>query len=139
MHPGYCWLTMTVFLLIMEVLTPGTFFMASLAMGTLVAGLVAFVTSAAWAQWAVFCAVTPATVVVCRRLVTRLDKSLAVPMNVDALIGRTAQVTQRIDAAGTAGRIRVDAQDWRAVADRDIAEGENVEVREVRGTRLFVS
>ena len=140
MNPGYIWLIATVFLLMMEMVTPGTFFMAALAVGTVAGGITAFlVPETPWAWWLAFCLVSAITVTVCRRLVTRLDTTPTVAMNVDALVGRTALVIQPIDAAGNSGRVRVDGDEWRAVADREIPDGEEVEVKEVRGTRLFVT
>jgi len=139
MHPGYYWLIMTVLLLIMEMLTPGTFFMAALAMGTLAGGIVAFVVPAtAWAPWLAFVVVAPITVAACRKVVTHLDKAPSPRFNADALVGQQAVVIQPIDATGSSGRVRVDSQEWRAVADRDIPAGETVKVKEIQGTRLWV-
>lgn len=139
MHPGYYWLIMTVLLLITEMLTPGTFFMAALAVGTLVAGVLAFLApGVAWAQWAAFVVVAPTTVAVCRKAVAHLDKAPSPRFNAEALIGRQAVVVQPIEASGGRGLVRVDSQEWRAVSDRDIPAGERVEVKAIQGTRLRV-
>ena len=112
MPQGYYWLIMTVFLLIMEVLTPGTFFMAALAVGTLAGGIVAFLApGVSWAQWVAFCLVAPITVFVCRKLVSRLDKAPTTPMNVDALVGcgkqREPLRVVGVEAPVTTGPVRV--------------------------------
>jgi len=139
MHPGHVWLVFALILLILEIVTPGTFFMASLAVGALVAALAAFLLPVWWMQWVVFCIVTTLCVFIARHLVQKLDKTPTVPFNVDALIGKRAVVIEPIDAAGKSGRVRVENQEWRACAERDIQVGEQVEVREVRGNRLFVA
>ncbi|PIU64427.1 MAG: hypothetical protein COS85_12535 [Armatimonadetes bacterium CG07_land_8_20_14_0_80_59_28] len=139
MDPGYMWLVFALILLILEALTPGTFFMASLAIGSLVAATAAFLLPTVWwLQWIVFCIVTTLCVFISRHLVQRFDTTPSVPMNVDALVGKPAVVVQAIDAPGQAGRVRVESQEWRACAERDIPEGERVEVKEVRGNRLLV-
>ena len=46
---------------------------------------------------------------------------------VDAIIGRTAVVSEDIKA-GSYGRVAIDGDDWKATADRDIAKGEQVTI-----------
>ena len=57
-------------------------------------------------------------------------KSKDVKTNADALIGRKAVVSERIDASQHTGRVAVDGDDWKAVsADGTVFEkGETVEI-----------
>lgn len=53
-----------------------------------------------------------------------------VATNADALIGRTAIVSEDIDPATRQGRVAVDGDDWKAVSqdNQPIAKGEQVEI-----------
>ena len=57
-------------------------------------------------------------------------KSKDVKTNADALIGRKAVVSERIDAEQHSGRVAVDGDDWKAVsADGSVIEkGATVEI-----------
>lgn len=56
--------------------------------------------------------------------------------NLDAVIGEDALVTEDIE--GGRGMVEVMNKDWSASADVDIAKGETVTVREIRGVTLVV-
>ncbi len=61
------------------------------------------------------------------------------PTNVDALVGRTATVTQPF--ARGEGRVSIDGDDWKAVCGDDaaqLAEGDRVEVTEVNSVVLTI-
>lgn len=47
--------------------------------------------------------------------------------NADALLGRTGKVTEAIKA-GDSGYVQIDGDMWKAVSEKDIAEGETVRV-----------
>ena len=47
--------------------------------------------------------------------------------NADALLGRTGKVTEAIQA-GDSGYVQIDGDMWKAVSEKDIAEGETVRV-----------
>ena len=57
-------------------------------------------------------------------------KSKDVKTNADALVGRRAVVSERIDAAQHTGRVAVDGDDWKAIAaDGSVIEkGTEVEI-----------
>ncbi len=60
--------------------------------------------------------------------------------NVDALIGREAFVSERLDPATGQGRVKVDGEDWWGVtaSGRPVEPGERVVVVKVDGARLIV-
>ena len=47
--------------------------------------------------------------------------------NADALLGRTGKVTEAIKA-GDSGYVQIDGDMWKAVSEKDIAEGETIRV-----------
>jgi membrane protein implicated in regulation of membrane protease activity len=60
------------------------------------------------------------------RMMKSRDKE-DVRTNADAIIGRTAIVSEEIKA-GSFGRVALDGDDWKATATTDIAKGEQVEI-----------
>ena len=64
-----------------------------------------------------------------RPLLKKLSAKDEIATNADALIGRTAKVTECIEVGGT-GRVALDGDIWQAVSDEqtDIVEGEKVEI-----------
>ena len=59
---------------------------------------------------------------------------------VEALIGRTAVVTERISLSDNTGRVAVDGDDWKAVSadGRDVEKGERVVIEEVESVVLKI-
>ncbi len=67
-------------------------------------------------------------------------KSSEVKTNADALIGRRAVVTERIEGELHPGRVKIDGDDWKAVPlnDETIEVGEAVEVTAINSIILTV-
>ena len=80
-------------------------------------------------QLGIFAIATFVAFLAVRPLLRKLSAKDNVPTNADALIGRTAKVTECIEAGGT-GRVAVDGDLWQAVSDEqtDINVGEKVEI-----------
>ncbi|MFC2039021.1 NfeD family protein [Chloroflexota bacterium] len=57
--------------------------------------------------------------------------------NIDALIGRKARVLKGI-SAGSDGRVQLGNDRWRARAEEQISEGDEVEITGINGTTLIV-
>ena len=76
-----------------------------------------------------------------RRLRDKLTPKETTPSNVDAVVGRSGVVTQRI-AAHEAGRVKVGDEEWRAAlapgADGGREAGQTVKVEAVDGVTLMV-
>lgn len=75
-----------------------------------------------------------------KHLTAWLKKSApAVKSNADALLGRVAKVTERIDPAAGTGRVKIDGDDWKVNADFTAEVNEDVTVDAVDGAVLTVS
>ena len=127
----YYWLIAAIILVIVEIST-AAFGAICFAIGAGLAGLAAYLgANAAW-QIVIFASVSLLTFIFLRPVVLRLlDKnSINVKTNADALVGRKAVVSERIDAEQHSGRVAIDGDDWKAVsADHAVIEkGASVEI-----------
>ena len=126
------WLIAAIALVIIELLTAG-FGVICFAVGALFSALAAFlgVDSLVW-QLLIFAVASVLCFIFLRPVVLRfLDKkSKDVKTNADALIGKTAIVSETIDSSANQGRVAVDGDDWKAVsADGSVInKGEKVEI-----------
>lgn len=126
------WLIVAIVLVIIELLTAG-FGVICFAIGALFSALAAFLgmDSVMW-QLLVFAVASVLCFIFLRPVVLRfLDKkSKDVKTNADALIGKTAIVSETIDPSANQGRVAVDGDDWKAVsADGSVInKGEKVEI-----------
>jgi len=76
-------------------------------------------------------------VVIGRRYVHRWTAVKKVKTNIDAIIGREGLVLKNI-ARNVDGRVRVGSQRWRARAEEDIKEGDEIVVTGISGSTLIV-
>lgn len=126
------WLIAAIVLVIIELLTAG-FGVICFAVGALFSALAAFLgmDSLVW-QLLIFAVASVLCFIFLRPVVLRfLDKkSKDVKTNADALIGKTAIVSETIDSSTNQGRVAVDGDDWKAVsADGSVInKGEKVEI-----------
>ena len=126
------WLIAAIVLVIIELLTAG-FGVICFAVGALFSALAAFLgmDSLVW-QLLIFAVASVLCFIFLRPVVLRfLDKkSKDVKTNADALIGKTAMVSETIDPSVNQGRVAVDGDDWKAVsADGSVInKGEKVEI-----------
>ena len=138
------WTVAGVLLLVAEMFAPG-FWLACVAIGCFAAGLVGLTPVGLTGQVIAFAASTLASLVGIRPFLRRhfrLEPGTGVRTNVDALLGKTGVVTERIDAGrgGRAGRVIVEGENWRgASVDGAVLEpGTRVMVVQVDGTTLMV-
>lgn len=134
----YFWIALIVVFLIIEALTTQlvTIWFAVGAGGALVAHLLH---APEWLQWVIFIAVSAVLLAVTRPLAKKMRKKVQ-PTNVDALIGKTAVVSEMIDNTAGKGQAKVEGNVWsaRSVDGVKIQEGEEVVVRAVEGVKLIV-
>ena len=136
------WFLASVALLVAEMFTAG-FWLACLAVGAFVAGVVALIPGLGLATEGIAFAVSSvASMAGLRpRLMHyfQLGPGSDLRTGVDALLGKTAIVTERI-GPGTTGRVKVDGEDWRgASSDATVIEpGTPVTIIQVDGTTLLV-
>ena len=141
MHPWQAWVVAALFLFVAEMFAAG-FWLACVAVGCLAAGAVAAVLPGLLAPVLAFCGATLLSLAALRPfLLQHLHRrGTAVRTNVDALIGKVAIVSERIDPATNRGRVLVDGEDWRGAAldDMPIEVGSKVMIVRLDGTTLFV-
>lgn len=130
--PAYqIWLIVAIVLVIVEICTAAfgsICFAIGAGFSALAAGLGAGLT---W-QIIIFAVVSLLTFIFLRPFMLKFmdRKSKDVKTNVDALIGRKAVVSERIDASQQTGRVAVDGDDWKAVSENGeiIEKGSAVEI-----------
>jgi membrane protein implicated in regulation of membrane protease activity len=132
------WIGAAVFLAVAEIFTAG-FFMLPFAVGAAAAAALAYADVGEIPQLIVFLVVSLIALVTLRRFVVHGDEKQH-PVGANRFVGQRARVIEAIDPAHGAGRVRMDTEVWRATSDGGpIAEGADVKVVEVRGTRLVVA
>lgn len=134
MNPWLIWLIAAIVFLIIEVCS-GTVVALCLAVGCVLAIIPAALDSPVVVQFIVAAIGSVVSFAVLSPLIRkyRLNKATRRDerSNMDALIGRTGVVTEAIYPGSQQGRVRVDGDNWLAVADAQycpITIGENVEV-----------
>lgn len=125
------WLIVAIVLVIVEICTAAfgsICFAIGAGFSALAAGLGAGLT---W-QIVIFAVVSLLTFIFLRPFILKFmdRKSKDVKTNADALVGRKAIVSERIDASQLTGRVAVDGDDWKAVSEDGsvIEKGTTVEI-----------
>ncbi|HMH84280.1 MAG TPA: NfeD family protein [Gemmatimonadales bacterium] len=141
MHEWQVWLVAALLLFVAEMVAPG-FWLLSVAVGCLAAGLVSVVVPGAVVPALTFAAGTLLSLVGVRPFLLRhLHRAGSeIRTNVDALAGRVGIVSERIDPATGKGRVLVEGEDWRAASlmDSALERGTRVMVVRVEGATLYV-
>lgn len=136
----YVWLGLLVALIVAELLTTQlvSIWFAAGALASFIVTLAGV--EELWIQIVVFVAVSVVALVVTRPIVRKLVNRKAVPTNADMVIGQTGVVTDRIDNNAETGLVKVNGAVWTArTEDGSVIEsGEKVEIKEIRGVKLFV-
>lgn len=94
-----------------------------------------------WAQLTVFLALSALLLAFLRPIIKRFEVTRLERTNVDALIGKTAVVTEDIDNAEQNGAARISGVTWtaRSLDGSKITVGSNVTIERVEGAKLIVS
>lgn len=143
MEDWLIWFLSAIVLVVAEMFTSG-FWLACLAVGCVAAGLVGLVPFAGLTlQTMAFAATSLASMIGLRPAMLRrfqLGPGAGVRTGVDALLGKTGMVLERIDPVSRQGRVKVEGEDWRgaSVDDTPIEAGARVTVIQVDGTTLVV-
>ena len=141
MHAWQAWLVAALLLFVAEMVAPG-FWLLSVAVGCLAAGLVSLVAPGALVPALSFAAGTLLSLVGVRPFLVKYlqPRTGALKTNVDALAGKVGIVSERIDPGTAKGRVQVDGEDWRAASLMDTAlePGTRVMVVRVEGATLYV-
>src|SRR5690242_9488164 len=141
MHEWQVWLVAALLLFVAEMIAPG-FWLLSVAVGSLAAGIVSLILPGVLAPTLTFAAGTLLSLVGVRPfLLRRLHPGgRDIKTNVDALAGRVGIVSERIDPSTGKGRVVVEGEDWRAAAlmDTPLEAGTRVMIVRVEGATLYV-
>ena len=143
MEDWLIWFLSAIVLVVAEMFTAG-FWMACLAVGCVAAGVVGLIPFAGLTlQTVAFAATSLASMIGLRPVMLRhfqLGPGSDVRTGVDALLGKTGIVLERIDPASRQGRVKVEGEDWRgaSVDDTPIEAGARVTVIQVDGNTLVV-
>jgi membrane protein implicated in regulation of membrane protease activity len=135
------WIVAAVALAVGEVLTPGMFFLGPVALAAAAAAVAsALGAGAAWSI-VVFLAGSLASLAFLRPIARRHIRLPAISRTgVDALVGRKALVTRRVDTHG--GRVRIGGEEWTARPFLDgevLEEGATVDVVKIEGATALVA
>jgi membrane protein implicated in regulation of membrane protease activity len=139
------WTILGVLLLVAEMFTPG-FWLACLAVGAFAGGVVGLLPGVGTTVEVIVASVTSLASMVGLRPILmrrfRIGTATELRTNVDALLGKTGVVTERIEGGGGGrqGRVVVEGENWRgALLEKGVLEpGTRVMVVQVDGTTLLV-
>ena len=125
------WLIIAILLVILEICT-AAFGSICFAIGAAVAAIAAGLGTGLTWQILIFVVVSMLTFIFLRPFMLKFmdRKSKDVKTNADALVGKRAVVSERIDASQLTGRVAVDGDDWKAVSEDGsvIEKGTPVEI-----------
>jgi hypothetical protein len=134
------WTILGLILLVLEVMTPGGFFVMFFgAAGLLVGLLVALeVLRPLWLQWFMFSTMAVVSLLLFRGPLLRRVKASAAPP-VDQLVGEAARVLDDVPAGGL-GKAELRGTAWtvRNAGERGLGKGQRVRVERVDGLTLWV-
>jgi membrane protein implicated in regulation of membrane protease activity len=134
------WCVVAAVLAIGEVLTPGLFFLGPVALAAGAAAVAAALGAGVAGSLIVFILGSLGSLLFLRPIARRHVRLPALSRTgTDALVGRKAQVTRRVDGAG--GRVRIGGEEWTARAYLDDAvydEGSLVNVIRIEGATALV-
>ena len=136
----YVWLILAGVFVIGEVLTSG-FLIFWLALGSLIAMAVSFLTDSIIIQTTVFLISSVILILATKPLVRKFANTETVKTNVSSIIGKKGLVTKDINSINSTGQVRIDGELWSAIGENDmeISKGTEVEVVEIKGVKVVVT
>ncbi len=135
----WVWASLAAILFVAEIFTAG-FFMLPFGIGAAVAALLEYLNVSVGWQWVAFVVVSTVSLFLLRRFADRVTHEPPVKMGADRLIGMTGIVTEELTPHSSAGKVRVDREEWRADAPKagNIPVGTTVVIDAIEGTHLVV-
>lgn len=134
----WLWTGLAVAFAVGEIFTAG-FFLLPFAVGGAIAAILAWADVAVAWQWAAFFVVSVGTLVYLQRFIRRQDIRDTKSIGSNRYLNMQAIVLEEVDPATGSGRVRVEAEEWRATSSGEVIRpGTPVTITEVRGTRLVV-
>ncbi len=111
------------------------------AVGALTAMVAALLGAELWLQAVLFAVVSVVLLCALRPIVRKYFTPKLTKTNVDALVGTTGRVTEKIDNTLSQGRVKLGAMEWsaRSTAGEMVEEGTLVRVDRIEGVKVFVT
>jgi membrane protein implicated in regulation of membrane protease activity len=135
------WVVVAVALAVGEILTPGLFFLGPVAIAAAAAAVAGALGAGAVGSLIVFIVGSLASLAVLRPIARRHVRLPAISRTgTDALVGRKALVTRRVDSHG--GRVRIGGDEWTARSYLDgvvLEEGASVDIVQIEGATALVA
>lgn len=134
----WVWVIVAMVMGLGEIFTAG-FFLLPFGIGAALAAIAAWLDFHGAVQWLLFFGGTAVSLIILRRFMGRQDRPDDLPVGANRYIGMSGRVIETIDLVENTGRIRVESDEWRALAETGrIEEGSLVRVTALRGTKLLV-
>jgi inner membrane protein len=133
----WLWTIFAVVMGIGEIFTAG-FFLLPFAIGAGAAAVLAWAGAAVVAQWLVFFGVSLFALAYLRRFIHRQDEGEQPRIGANRWVGMQGVVIDDIDPISGDGMVRVELQEWRAIAPQPVPAGQKIIVTDVQGARLVV-
>jgi len=132
------WLVAGIVCVIIEIFTPGFFFM-SIGVSAIITGLFALFISNIYIQLTIFIIISALIFINIRKLSKKFFKVKDAPTNIFALTGKEAIVTQEISKQ-CKGYVKIGGEIWSAISidEKTIEVGKNVVVKKVEGNKVIV-
>lgn len=141
-HIAYIWLGLAIILFIAEIMTPGGFVLACLGMSCLASGVFSYLGFSVTIQIVTFSIISMTLFFGIRPFFFKyfMQSTNKIKTNIEALVGRTGMVSERIDPVTSKGRVLLGGEDWKgvSVSDKVIDVGEKVIVVKVDGAKLVI-
>lgn len=134
------WLILLVFFIMAETATV-TVVSLWFAAGALTALVASLLGAELWLQAVLFAAVSVVLLCALRPVVKKYFTPKLTKTNVDAVLGTTGLVTEKIDNTLSQGRVKLGTMEWsaRSTAGETVEEGTLVRVDRIEGVKVFVT
>jgi membrane protein implicated in regulation of membrane protease activity len=133
----WLWTIFAIVMAIGEIFTAG-FFLLPFAIGAGAAAILAWANAAVVAQWLVFFGVSLFSLAYLRRFISRQDEGDQPRIGANRWIGLEGIVIADIDPVTGSGMVKIESEEWRAIAPQAVPAGQKIVVTDVRGARLVV-
>lgn len=141
-EPCYLWVIAGLVLWIVEILTPGFFVLGVFGTACLIVAPFASADASFKMQLLVFGVAVGALALGIRPLMMKYfyRREAKMRTNMDALIGKSALVTEDIDYRAGTGSVKIGGEIWRAVTSDEtlVPAGQKVTVRKLEGCKVIV-
>lgn len=136
------WFSVGIICLIIEIITPGIFYAATLSIAAFITGVVSFFITDKFILLLVFAVLAIVSIFLIKPFLQkafRLDEDTTLS-NVDSIIGKTGMVTQEITAIQK-GLVKIDGEVWTAITSNNetLPVQTKIVVQKIEGVTLFVN